>query len=46
MFVVDDWVGFGGGVIFSILARGTNIPEVDVVVVKYLTPATLPSFFP
>ena len=46
VFVGSCGDGFGGGVIFSILERGTKIPEVDVVVVKYFTPATLPSFLP
>jgi len=31
---------------FSALERGTNIPEMGVVVEKYRIPETLPSFFP
>ena len=47
--VVDEVVaveGFVGTATFSAFVKGTNIPEVGVDVIKYRTPATLPSFFP
>ena len=38
--------GLGGVGIRSAFDKGTNIPEFGVVVEKYRTPTTLPSFFP
>jgi hypothetical protein len=39
-------VGLVGAATRSAFDNGTNIPELDVEVEKYRTPATLPSFFP